>query len=136
MGDLPSPGAQLHMWEAVTRTLTRPLAQRVQPSLRAGWQDERASPPGPLKAPSHLGGQLEAMCCSLNLHLFVFILQQCTYLSGWRENADRCNVKLNSFGRPCRHSVNTDASKVNLRGLSLFPLFTPPTPILAPPQVI
>lgn len=83
-GALPGPGAQLHMWEAVTADAhTSPGAAVAALPVRPGWQDERASPLSPLKAPSHLGGQLEAMCCSLSLHLFVFILQQLTYLSCW-----------------------------------------------------
>lgn len=90
------------MWEAVTGR-SRPLAQQAQPSLRgrAGrMKGLRARPfEGALPSGRTAGGNVllpepPFICLYTSAAHIRFLLGG---------NADRCNVKLNSFGRPRRY---------------------------------
>lgn len=89
---------------------------------------------GPLEGtPSHPGGQLETMCCSLkplmkalvaSVYLSLYF-QQLKCVSCWEKNANHFNVKLNRFGQ------NTSVSQVNSRGFFLLSLPGPSAPLSA-----
>ena len=98
---------------------------------------------GPFEGtPSHPGGQLETMCCSLtpltkkvpvaSVYLSLYF-QQLKCISCWERNSAHFNVKLTSFAQ----SQTPVFFKVNSRGLFLFSLSVPhPSPLLAHIQVM